>query len=421
MSADSEGATRRGLTRGQAWGLALVATLTMAVSYVDRQALAAIAPTVSKVFDISEPQYGVLISAFSLAYLVGAPIAGLFIDKVGARRGLLGAVLLWSLVAASHALVPSFSVLFAMRLLLGLAESPSFPGAAQTIQRSLPLAERARGFGVLFTGSSLGAMIAGPLATTIEKHWGFRAAFLGTAVVGLLWVPLWLTVAWRSRAREALDRKAEDASPTGERVSPFAALSHPAVLRGALAILAVAPALGFIFNWPAKFLVTAHGLTQAEVGPYLIVPPLFFDVGSVLFGHFASVRARTLPRGAPDRLLFGVATVLALSFALVPFGRTPLESMIVAGFAVAGGGGVFALLTADMLARVPAGVVGSASSLGASAQSVAYIASAPLLGMLIKGSGGYTLPFLALGAWVLPGCIAWLLWKPPMPPTEKTE
>lgn len=419
MSAQREGATPVGLSRGRAWGLALVATLTMAVSYVDRQALAAIAPTVSKVFDISETQYGFLISAFSLAYLFCSPIAGLFIDKIGARRGLLGAVFLWSIVAASHALVPSFAVLFGLRLLLGLAESPSFPGAAQTVQRALPVSERARGFGVLFTGSSLGAMVAGPLATAIEKHWGFRAAFLGTAIVGLAWVPLWLMVAWRGPAREVLDRRADGGSSSGARVSPFAALSHPAVLRGSLAVLATAPALGFMFNWPAKFLVTAHHLTQSEVGPYLIVPPLFFDVGSVLFGHLASVRARSLPKGAPDRALFGVAVVLALAFAAVPFGRTPLESMILGGVAVAGGGGVFSLITSDMLARVPSSVVGSASSIGAAAQSVAYIATAPLLGMLIKASGGYTAPFVALGVWVLPGCIGWLLWKPPAPVSEQ--
>jgi len=56
------------LSRTHAWLLALTATLTMAVSYVDRQALAAIAPTVSKAFDISEPQYGWLVSAFSFAW-----------------------------------------------------------------------------------------------------------------------------------------------------------------------------------------------------------------------------------------------------------------------------------------------------------------------------------------------------------------
>src|SRR5438128_12576498 len=97
-----------------AWALALTGTFTMSVSYVDRQTLSALAPTVTKELNIDETHYGLLVSAFSIAYLVGAPLAGRFIDAVGARRGLLGAVLIWSAVAALHALVPNFMTLFAL-------------------------------------------------------------------------------------------------------------------------------------------------------------------------------------------------------------------------------------------------------------------------------------------------------------------
>src|SRR5579885_2500839 len=159
-----------GLSRAAAWALALTATLTMAVSYVDRQTLSAIAPSVQAALGFDDTAFGLLNGAFAAAYLVGAPVAGWLVDRVGARRGLLAAVLTWSAVAALHAAVPGFGVLVGMRVLLGLAEAPSFPAAAQTIQRSLPPADRARGFGVVFTGSSIGAAIAPPLATQLAKH-----------------------------------------------------------------------------------------------------------------------------------------------------------------------------------------------------------------------------------------------------------
>ncbi|MDI1434356.1 MFS transporter [Polyangium sorediatum] len=398
------------LSRPHAWALALTATLTMAVSYVDRQALAALAPTVSKVFDLSDAQYGWLVSAFSVAYLAGAPFAGWLVDHLGARRGLLGAVVAWSLVAAAHALVPSFTGLLVLRIALGLTESPSFPGAAQTIQRVLPPADRARGFGFLFTGSSLGAIVAPQLAPFLEKNWGLRIAFLGTAIVGLAWVPLWLLLAWRSPAREVLD-----AAPTasGKRPSARLVVTHPAVLRATLAILASAPAIGFLLNWGSKYLVASHHIAQANVGPYLVIPLVLFDAGSILFGHFASVRARSRADGAPDRVLFAVATLFALITAATPFGRTPVESMVLGGLGLAGGGGIFALLTADMLARVSPSVASAASGVAAAAQSIAYIVTAPIVGKLIDTSGSYTLPFLVVGVWILPGCIAWLAWSPP--------
>jgi len=392
--------------------------MTMAVSYVDRQTLAVLAPTVTRVLRISEPEYGFLISAFSIAYLVGAPLAGRLVDAVGARRGLLGAVLIWSLVAALHALAPGFGVLFALRIALGFAEAPSFPGAAQSIHRALPPAEQARGFGVLFTGSSFGAMVAPPLATFIEARLGWRWAFIGTALVGLSWVPIWLSVAFSRGGRSVLDRRNE------ARLAPLGWLEwlrlwgHPAVLRAVAAVLACAPAISFTLLWGAKYLVRDHGLTQTEVGKLLWIPPLMFDAGSILFGHLASRRATARGNdGSPPRAIFGVSVLLALTLAFLPYSGGPKPAMIVAGIAMAGGGGMFALLTADMLCRVPGGLISSAGGITAAAQSLAYIIANPLIGRSVQATGNYTPVLWALALWIVPFSLLWLVWRPP-PLTE---
>jgi ACS family hexuronate transporter-like MFS transporter len=419
-----------GLSRRAAWALALAATLTMSVSYVDRQTLAVLAPTVTKALGISEQGYGWLVSAFSLAYLVGSPLAGRVVDRVGARRGLLAAVGLWSAVAALHALVPGFGVLFALRIALGLAESPSFPGAAQTVHRALPPADRARGFGMLFTGSSIGAMVAPPLAVAIDARYGFRAAFLVTAAAGLLWLPLWLRFAWAPAAREALEGRR--APPVGTetdgasipsvepRLGTLELVTHPAVLRAVLVVLASAPVIAFFLNWGAKLLVRAYALEQADVGRYLWLPPLLFDAGAVAFGHLASRRAaaRGVRRGEPDRPLVAAAALLCTTAALVPLASGPAGAMLVAGVAMAGGGALFALVTADMLARVPPGSVSTAGGITAAAQSLAYIVANPLVGKAVQASGSYTGTLVALGLWVVPGCVAWLAWSPPPPWSE---
>src|SRR5262249_41416999 len=148
--------------------------------------------TVREALHINHSAYGSLTGAFSLSYLVGAPLAGWLLDRIGARRGLTLSILVWSAVSALHALAPSVAVLFLLRVALGLAESPSFPGAAQTVRRALPRSHRAMGYGVVFTGSSLGAMIAAPLAIGLNNRLGWRLAFVGTSLCGLLWLPLWL-------------------------------------------------------------------------------------------------------------------------------------------------------------------------------------------------------------------------------------
>jgi ACS family hexuronate transporter-like MFS transporter len=410
-----------GLSRRHAWALTLVATFTMAVSYIDRQTLSVIAPAVQSSLGIDDVAYGWLVSAFSIAYLVGAPIAGRVIDRVGARRGLLFAVLLWSGVAALHTLAPGFGVLFGLRIALGIAESPSFPGAAQTIHRALPPKDRPRALGVLFSGSSIGAMFAPLLATSLANHFGWRVAFVGTAIVGLSWVPIWLLVTRSPEARDALDHPENEAetpsanaldglAPTPRApLGPLALLTHPAVLRAILVVLATSPILSFYFNWTAKYLVHDQHLLQANVARYLWFPPLFFDAGAIFFGHAASRALADGEDGVPRRLVAIAAALMMVSF-YAPFAGGPLAVMLVVSVSLTGGGGLFALATTEMMARVPSRQVSAAGGLTAAAQSLAYIVAGPLIGRSIQSSGSYTSAFLVLTAWVLPGCGLWLLW-----------
>jgi MFS transporter, ACS family, hexuronate transporter len=398
------------LSRGRAWAVALVATFTMAVSYVDRQTLSVLAPSVCAALGISDSRYGWLASAFSIAYLVGAPLAGRMIDRVGAPRGLLFSVLIWSAIAGLHALAPGFAILFMLRIALGLAESPSFPGAAQTVHRALPPEERARGMGVLFTGSSLGAMVAAPLATYLAADFGWRGAFFGSALVGLIWVPLWRHFAFEKNARAVLERSEEK---SGGNESSGVLLFDRAVVRAVALVLASAPAIAFAFLWSSKYLVRHHGLEQLDMGTYLWIPPLFFDIGSVVFGDIAVRRARRRNQdGSPANGLVLAAALLQMSIALMPFASGPWSAMVLTGISMAGGGGLFALLSADMLARVPQKMVSSAGGLTAAAQSLAYIVANPLIGWSVDELQSFHVALVALGAWVVPGTLIWILVRP---------
>lgn len=400
------------LTKPQAWTLAICATLTMAVSYADRQALAVLSPTVTRELQISETAYGWLLSAFSLAYLIGAPLAGRWLDRVGARRGLPIAVLLWSSVAAAHMLLPGPGAglwsLLALRVLLGFAEAPSFPGASQTVHRALPPEDRPRGFGVLYVGSSLGAMVVPPIATALDHRFGFRVAFLGVAAVGLMWLPLWLWATRTPAAREALDTP-PDTTPAPP-VPLLELLRRPVVLRGLCATLAVAPMMSYALNWAPKYLVATFHLPQKALGGLLWLPPVLYDLGSIGFGAWQARRARRLPSHTPPApVLPGVlALALALTCAVVPLGDTPQVAVFLTGVAMAGGGALFALFTADTLARVPSASVSATAGLLASAQSLAYIAASPLIGHGVEvRSHAFVLSTLAL--WLLPGVAIWLL------------
>ncbi|WP_249440069.1 MFS transporter, partial [Escherichia coli] len=64
--------------------IALVCFITV-INYLDRTALGIAAPTIMETTGITKEQYSWIVSAFQLAYTLGQPIMGFFIDTVGLK------------------------------------------------------------------------------------------------------------------------------------------------------------------------------------------------------------------------------------------------------------------------------------------------------------------------------------------------
>jgi ACS family hexuronate transporter-like MFS transporter len=400
-----------------AWLVAIVATLTMTVNYIDRQTLSVLAPSVTRALGISNEAYGWVVSIFSASYLFATPFAGWWLDRVGARRGLVWSVLAWSAVAALHAIVPGIGVLFVLRVALGITEGPGFPGAAQTVHRILPAHERERGFGVLFTGSSIGAMLAPPLASLVYRHAGWRWAFLVTTAAGLFWIPLWLVVTRSTAVRAQLDATTAAKVSGASRARFFTLARHPILLRALCGVFATAPVFSFSQIWGAKYLDRMFAVAQGDVGHFLWLPPVMFDVGAVLFGDLASRQRR--PEGAPPRLLYAIGAGFATTLAALPLATGPWQAMFVIGIAMGGVGAVYGLVTSDMLGRIPPGSISLAGGILACAQSLALVVSNPIIGRMVDQLGDYDAVGVGLAMWVIPGSLIWLLWRPPVRYVER--
>jgi ACS family hexuronate transporter-like MFS transporter len=399
---------------GRGWFVACVATLVMTVSYIDRQTLSAIAVPVRAALNISHSQYGSLTAAFAMAYLVGAPLAGALLDRVGARRGLVYAVFVWSGIAALHAAARSIVSLFLLRILLGLAEAPSFPGAAQAVRRALPPEHRSAGFGLLFTGSSIGAMIAAPLALLLSAKYNWRLAFVLTAIVGLAWIPLWLAVTDPARANANANANAradadadadaeEDAPPSGGFL-----LARGAMWRAIIAVIASAPAIMIVLYWFPQYLSESRHATQKEMAALLWIPPLAFDGGALSFGALAS--ALRSKDGGPPRWLLPAAAALAASLALVPYAGTSGEAVFFGSISMAGGAGVYVLATSEVMTRIHPTEASRAAGLSAAAQSLSHIVASPLVGVAVDRTHSYAGSMTVLGLLLVPGALAWALW-----------
>src|SRR5260370_13054530 len=96
------------------WVAIAVLLFSGTLNYLDRQLLAAVSETLKTEFHLNNQQYGEIVSVFSIAYALIAPLAGLFIDRVGLNAGLSLAVGIWSLAGAGTGVPPHLSVPFAL-------------------------------------------------------------------------------------------------------------------------------------------------------------------------------------------------------------------------------------------------------------------------------------------------------------------
>ncbi|MFO0643890.1 MAG: MFS transporter [Polyangiaceae bacterium] len=392
--------------------VAVVATLAMTVSYLDRQTLSAIAPTVRSELGISHTELGWLGSGFAFAYLVGSPIAGRLVDRIGPRSALAAAFVGWSLVSALHALASSFAALFVLRVLLGALESPSFPAAARTIHTNVPPSRRSAATGLLFTGSSIGAMIAAPLATHLTHAYGFRTTFVLTAAIGCAWLPLWLIVAPSD----------EDTGPASA-APPIPArevLGHRAFLRQTFVVLGSAPAILVVLSWYPQLLHETCGVPKHAVGHYLWVPPLAFDVAAIAFGIAASRRDRTAPtKDHAHHDLLALAALATSTLVLVPFVATPWAKVALGSVSLAGGAGMYVVGTADLLRRIDPRAAALAGGLSAAVQSIVHVTANPAFGAVVDRThtwGAVT----AVGLAAVPCAALWsLLARSPTPAQDR--
>jgi MFS transporter, ACS family, hexuronate transporter len=333
------------------WIAIAVIALSSSLNFLDRQVLAALAPQLMREFRITAAQYGDVIFAFSICYALAAPLAGLFIDRLGLRVGTSLAVAGWSLAGLTTGLTSTLGQLTACRSVLGVAEAGGIPGTGKACAIYLKPQERAIGSGITQMGLSFGAILAPILAETCSRTWGWRSAFMVAGGLGFAWIPLWLWVSGRA-GRVALEENAPEGGPGGPpqtrgsaplKTAPLAARSGAATARtasplatgGAISAGAIVTdrrywailaanvlsmlAYSLWVNWTTVFLVRVHHMPQHLANTQLAwIPPVFASAGG-LFGGWLAMRwfdGKNILQARMKAIL--TSAVVLLATALVP-------------------------------------------------------------------------------------------------------
>jgi predicted MFS family arabinose efflux permease len=274
--------------------------------------IAGLLPSISQDLNVGLPAAGHLVTAFSLAYAVGAPVIAVLTAGVERRRLLtisMGGFILGNLAAA---LAAGYVGLLTARLLLALSAASFMPAASGYAAALAGPERRGRALSTVTNGLTL-AIIAGvPLGVLVGQGFGWRATFLGVAVLAVLSL---LGIVTR------LPRQSPGAIVgLAERM----ALARRRDIMGVLVTSVLTVAATFsVYTYLGGFIAGVAGLGPRALAPVLLGFGLASALGTQLGGSTAD------RWGARNTVIAGgVLALLAylgllLSAALGPTGATP--------------------------------------------------------------------------------------------------
>ncbi len=159
----------------------------MIVNYFDRINVSVSQQALHQAFGISLIGFGYLSSAYNWTYAVMQMPSGLLLDRFGLRKvGRIG-TFFWSVACFASAAATGLVSFIAARFLLGIGESPTFPGNAKAIGYWFPTRERSLPTAITDAAAKFSAGVGVPLLGVLLLRFGWRWSFAATGFISLFY------------------------------------------------------------------------------------------------------------------------------------------------------------------------------------------------------------------------------------------
>ncbi len=278
-----------------------------AVAYFQQKGVTVAADRIMPELSLSQMQIGWLQWAFVLGYTPTQLLAGPLGERFGARLTFTIAGLVAVAATLAMPLAPAiltgpalFAGLFLSQLVLGIAQSPTFPVAAGVVRVWLPARQWAFASGLQSMGLQLGAAATPPIIVILMEAFGWRRALFWTSFPALGLIALW---AWYGRNTPQahpsmtpaelaeLDGADEDDQSPPER--GIQSMMRLLMSRDVLALTMSYASMNYVYylisNWSFLYLRQVRHLDVIDSAWLAMLPPLGAALGAGLGGGIADL------------------------------------------------------------------------------------------------------------------------------------
>jgi sugar phosphate permease len=393
------------------------------ITYIDRVNIATAAASIQTELKLSTRQLGVVFSAFAYPYLLFQIFGGWVGDRFGPRFTLFTCGLIWAAATILTGLATSLTMLFMIRVLVGVGEGATFPVATRAMQAWTSAGRRGFAQGITHAFARFGNAVTPPIVAWLIVAIAWRGAFVVLGCCSLVWVVTWVLYFRDNPAehRGITPEELEELPNRGVRATTV----RPEVpwKRLAIRMLPVTVVyfcygwtLWLYLNWLPSFFLKEYRLDIQKSALYASAV-FFAGVGGDLLGGVIS--DRLLERTGDLRLArrnVVIAGFLGAFVCLMPMFFTRDLTFITLSLAA---GFFFAEIVIGPMWAIPMDIApkysGTASGLMNTGSAAAAILSPQAFGYIADVTGNWHLPFAGSLALLLTGALLAPTMRPERP------
>ena len=345
---------------------------------------------------------GALGSVTLLAAAAGGMAFGVIADRIGRKRALMAAVLIYSVFTAACGFAQSAVQLAVFRVLLGIGMGGEWATGAALVSESFPARHRGKALAFVQSAWAIGYGLAAVVNLIVMPLWGWRGVFFVGVLPALftLWIrrrvedpPMWQSASQVERGRISM-------------------LFEPHVAGTTIAIMLMNSCCLFAWwglnGWVPAYLrlSTAQGgigLSSSTMSFFVIAMQVGMWFGYVTFGFMADAIGR-------KRTYVTYLIVAAILLPLYGILRAPVALLVLGPFVAFFGTGYFSGLGALIAEIYPTAVRATAAGIGYNFGRIASAAAPYTVGSL-AASRGFGVAFTVTGAAFLLAALTWI-WIP---------
>jgi MFS family permease len=370
------------------------------INYVDRGAVPTAIPLIQRDLALDNEQVGRLLSAFFMVYAFIQIPVGWLAERYGAHRVLAAGLVVWSAATMLMGVTSSFTMLFCLRMLLGLGESAGFPAVSKLMAAVVPVERLGLANGIVAFGYLMAPGAGIFAAGLLIDHVGWRGTFVTFGALSLLWLVPWAFVKLPKLATARSDAE----TPTWSMV-----LRQKGLWGTSLGLFSSNYMWYFMLSWLPGFLVNERGFSMHEMEHVGTLGYLVNGCSALATGW--AVDRYVKRRGSANfayKLVMVVAHAGAVPCMLgMALGSQDLAVVSMFGFQVLMGAsspGVYAMSQILAGPRASGRWVGIQNSVG----NLSGIISPWLTGVIVDRTGHFTLAFIACAVVSAAGIIGWI-------------